>query len=136
VLPAAIDYKISLVFSRNLTSFCNIRSKGYSNVLRIDLKHIVPSSTEWENYILGVIYHLNCIKPNIIQGFDCYITTELPIGSGISSSAALECGIAKGLNELFYLDLSEEEIIQIALEAEHSFVGTNCGIMDYNSPQN
>ncbi|NJB72840.1 galactokinase [Saonia flava] len=70
------------------------------------------------------------MEPNAVQGFDCIIESQLPIGAGISSSAALECGMAKGLNELFGIGLTDEQIISLSRNAEHSFVGTKCGVMD------
>jgi galactokinase len=85
---------------------------------------------EWQNFVLGVLYHIDVLKPNTLQGFDCIIESNLPLGSGISSSAALECGIAKGVNELFDLGLTDLEIITLSRDAEHTFVGTKCGIMD------
>ena len=63
-------------------------------------------------------------------GFKCFITSDLPIGAGISSSAALSCGFSKGLNELFDLGLSDLELIKISHAAEHDFVGIKCGVMD------
>src|SRR5690606_23934109 len=65
-----------------------------------------------------------------VRGFDCTIDSQLPIGSGVSSSAALECGLAYGLNELFNLGLSKMEIVELSQRAEHTYVGTKCGIMD------
>ena len=83
-----------------------------------------------QNYILGVINGILKLRPKQLSAFDCDIEGNLPIGSGISSSAALECGITFGLNALFNLNLSELDQIKIAQKAEHDFVGTKCGIMD------
>ena len=77
-----------------------------------------------------MIYHINVLKPGSVKGFDCIIESNLPLGSGISSSAALECGMAKGLNELFDIGLTDLEMIKLSRDAEHTFVGTMCGIMD------
>tara|TARA_R110002049_G_scaffold45604_2_gene132909 strand:- start:5567 stop:6694 length:1128 start_codon:yes stop_codon:yes gene_type:complete len=130
VLPAAIDKKIILNFKKNNTNFCSIISKNFKKQFEIDLNSLVRSETEWHNYILGVIFHINVLKPDSIKGFDCEIESNLPLGSGISSSAALECGIAKGLNELFNIGLTDIEMITLSKDAEHTFVGTKCGIMD------
>jgi len=54
----------------------------------------------------------------------------VPIGSGMSSSAALECSVAYGINQLFDLKIDKEKIIEACQRAEHNFVGTKCGIMD------
>jgi len=130
VLPAAIDRKIGFRLWRNSTmETCNIHSKGYNEPLHIDLRKIEKSSVEWHNYLLGVIAGIQKLGHSL-EGFDCEIESDLPIGSGLSSSAALECGLASGLNALFQLGLSKLEIITLSRQAEHDFVGTKCGIMD------
>ena len=131
VLPAAIDKKITLNFRKNnQQQTCNIYSENYNSHFQINLKNLKRSNTEWENYILGVVNEIIIRRPDQIKGFDCVIKSELPIGAGISSSAALECGIAKGINLLFDLGLSDIDIIELSRNAEHTYVGTNCGIMD------
>ena len=130
VLPAAMDKKITLIFRRNISNTCEVLSSNFKSSFKVDLDNLVRSEVEWQNFILGVLFHINVLKPNSIQGFDCIIESNLPLGSGISSSAALECGIAKGVNELFDIGLSDIEIIKLSRDAEHTFVGTKCGIMD------
>ncbi len=130
VLPAAIDKKISLKFRKNNTQHCHIFSANFKSSFQIDLQHLKRSQVEWQNFVLGVLYHIDVLKPNTLEGFDCIIESNLPLGSGISSSAALECGIAKGVSALFDLDLTDMEIITLSRDAEHTFVGTKCGIMD------
>ncbi len=130
VLPAAIDKKISLRFRMNNSNFCEIYSSNFKSSVTISLDKIDRSEIEWHNFILGVLFHINAIKPNAVKGFDCIIESNLPFGAGISSSAALECGLAKGINELFDIGLTDLEIIKLSRDAEHAFVGTKCGIMD------
>jgi len=130
VLPAAIDLKVTLQIHKTENNLCIISSEDGGS-FSFDIKqHLEISSTQWENYVLGVVDGLKKKRHNQLGGFECNITTELPIGAGISSSAALECGIAKGLNHLFDLNLSDIELIEISRMAEHNFVGTKCGVMD------
>ncbi|WP_299184165.1 galactokinase [uncultured Aquimarina sp.] len=130
VLPAAIDKKITFKFRKNGTAnICNVHSTNYNKYLVVDLNTIKPSIEGWENYILGVLQQL-LNRSDLVKGFDCVISSELAIGSGLSSSAALECGLAYGINELFDLGLSKLEIAKLSRDAEHEYVGTKCGIMD------
>ncbi|MEC7264401.1 MAG: galactokinase [Bacteroidota bacterium] len=130
VLPAAIDKAIILKLGKNGTkSDCRIHSQGFGDIVHIDLASISKSNNDWENYILGVLHELMLLTDKL-RGFDCTIESHLPIGSGVSSSAALECGLAFGLNKLFDLGLRKWDIIQLSQRAEHNFVGTKCGIMD------
>lgn len=130
VMPTAIDKKIYFEIRKNDTpTACSIYSETFNTRLNFDLKLIEKSSSTWENYILGVVNELQK-RGKILEGFDCYIKSELPIGAGISSSAALECGLASGLNKLFDLNLSKQEIVNLSQAAENNFVGSQCGIMD------
>jgi len=65
-----------------------------------------------------------------VQGFDCVYGGDIPRGAGLSSSAAVECGLAFGLNELFGLDLDRKQVARVAQQAENDYVGVQCGIMD------
>ncbi len=130
VLPTAIEKKITFKFQKNDSDhICNVYSRGYDTGFQIDLRTIARSAVEWENFILGVLNEISK-KTDKVRGFNCTIESHLPIGSGVSSSAALECGLAYGLNELFDLGLSKMEIVELSQRAEHNYVGTKCGIMD------
>jgi len=124
VLPTAIDRNITFSFKRNGTaSQCKIYSVSYDEMLVFDLSEVAPSKIEWENYILGVVHELLQLTTNI-RGFDCIIKSELPIGAGVSSSAALECGLAVGLNQIFDLQLRKIELVELSQRAEHTYIGT------------
>lgn len=130
VMPTAIDKKIYFELRKNDTpASCFIYSETFNSRLNFDLKTIEKSSSTWENYILGVVNELQK-RGKKLEGFDCFIKSELSIGAGISSSAALECGLASGLNKLFELNLSKQEIVNLSQAAENNFVGSQCGIMD------
>ena len=130
VLPTAIEKKIIFKFQKNNSdTICKVYSRGFDTGFELDLGRISKSTVEWENYILGVLHEISK-RTDKVSGFDCIVESNLPTGSGLSSSAALECGLAFGLNELFDLGLSKIDIVHLSQAAEHSYVGTQCGIMD------
>ncbi|WP_051935959.1 galactokinase [Salegentibacter sp. Hel_I_6] len=130
VMPSAIDKKIYFKFRKNQNNnLIRIYSETFEVYTEFDLNNISKSKNSWENYLLGVLDEIQKYGKKL-SGFDCIIRSELPIGAGISSSAALECGFAGGLNALFGLNLSQMEIIKLSQRAENNFVGNNCGIMD------
>lgn len=130
VLPAAINKYICLAVSKNYTYQCNIISTDLNETYQINLKdECKPIDKMWVNYILGVINQFK--EKNLeISGVNLVFKSTIPIGSGLSSSAALSCGIAYLINKLFDLNLSKKEIAFIGQKSEHTFVGVNCGIMD------
>ena len=89
------------------------------------LRSTLASPGDWERYVLGVIWALN-----INQGVDIEIDGRVPLGAGLSSSAALECAVATGLNHLFDLAKSKKELALLTQKAENDYVGMPCGIMD------
>ena len=130
VLPTAIDRSIDLHFRNNASeNICNIYSKTYNKSFSFNLRKVSKSENSWENYVLGVVSEVQERGKNL-KGFDCIIESNLPVGAGISSSAALEGGIAFGLNELFDLNLERQTMAELSRDAEHNYVGTKCGIMD------
>ena len=130
VLPTAIDKKIQFKFNKNGSlNTCNVHSTNFNTSLSFELNTVDKSEKQWENYILGVIYEIQQLTDKL-KGFNCVLDSDIPVGSGISSSAALECGLAFGLNELFNLNLSKQTIVELSKRAEHNYVGTKCGIMD------
>lgn len=130
VLPTAIEKKITFKLQRNGSdTLCHVYSKEYDLGFELNLENITRSQVAWENYILGVLNETSK-RTDKLRGFDCTIESNLPTGSGLSSSAALECGLAFGLNELFDLGLTKMEMVKLSQIAEHTYVGTQCGIMD------
>jgi galactokinase len=89
----------------------------------------VPSEKGWPNYLMGVVDQL--YKMNYrINGFNCVFGGDIPIGAGMSSSAAIEAGLAFALNNMFGLNIEKLELVKLAQRAENIFVGVKCGIMD------
>ena len=129
VLPAAIDKIICFAFEKNNTQQSRIIAIDLDEEFEVDLtKDIQLSDVVWTNYILGVIKQLQD-NGFLFEGFNCVFSSTIPVGSGLSSSAALECGMIFGIKELFNLTLEKATIALLGQKAEH-WVGINCGIMD------
>ncbi|NHM06616.1 galactokinase [Flavobacterium sp. CYK-4] len=130
VLPAAINKYICFAFAKNQGTQCRIQALDLKQSHQLDLNDTLePIEKMWANYILGVLHQLK-EKGLPLNGFDMVFSSTIPIGAGLSSSAALECGVGYALNEIYTLGLSKESIALIGQKAEHTFAGVNCGIMD------
>lgn len=130
VLPAAINLGISLAIAPNDSSTCNIYSTDYKETFSFTLDQMEPNKEQpWANYIMGVVNEFQKAGKKL-SGFDCAFGGDIPIGSGLSSSAALECGMGFALDQLFGLELERWDLIKMAQKAEHNFAGVQCGIMD------
>jgi len=129
VLPAAIDKIICFTFEKNNSNTANIQAIDLNESVAIDVtKEEVVSDVVWTNYLRGVLFQLK-LKGYEIEGFNCAFSSNIPIGSGLSSSAALECGFLFGINEMFNLGIKSIDMALMGQSAEH-WVGINCGIMD------
>ena len=129
VLPAAINKIVCFAFEKNNTNTAKIRAIDLNESVDIDVtKEEIVSEVVWTNYLRGVLFQLK-LKGHKIGGFNCAFSSNIPIGSGLSSSAALECGFLFGINEMFNLDIKPIEMALMGQSAEH-WVGINCGIMD------
>jgi galactokinase len=130
VMPAAINKYICFAVSKNDDSHCTLIAKDLNEAYKFDLNDALkPIDKMWANYILGVLHQLK-EKGCALKGFNVVFSSTIPMGAGLSSSAALECGIGYAMNSLFDLNLSKEQIALIGQKAEHTFAGVNCGIMD------
>lgn len=128
VLPAAIDKAIYVAVSKRQDDSIHLHSVDYNEDFEVLLNEIKPTET-WSTYILGVVDQL-IKKGHKISGFNLVLDGDVPVGAGLSSSAAVECATAFALNELFSLGLEKMEMVKIAQSAEHAFAGVRVGIMD------
>ncbi len=129
VLPAAIDKAIWLAMGRRNDNLLEFKSFDLRDEYSGNLKSVSKSEKGWPNYLLGVISELKNDGVEI-TGVNVAFGGDIPIGAGLSSSAALESGMLSGLNQLFDLELSKMDIVKLAQRGENRFVGMNCGIMD------
>ncbi|MEZ0180858.1 galactokinase [Flavobacterium oncorhynchi] len=129
VLPAAIDKVICFALEKNNSKKSKIIAIDLNEEFEIDLTQEVNlNDIVWTNYIRGVIKQLQD-NGFSFEGFNCVFSSNIPVGSGLSSSAALECGMIFGIQQLFDLKIEKVDIALLGQKAEH-WVGINCGIMD------
>lgn len=128
VMPAAIDKGIYYAIATNNSSRINIHSVDQKDSLSLDISEISKLGG-WKDYVLSVISEFLIANKNI-SGFDCVFTGDIPIGAGMSSSAAVEGGLAFALNEIFDCGYDRIELAKLCQRAEHNYPGVQCGIMD------
>jgi len=129
VMPAAINKAIYMAVSRRDDDLIHIVSLDLELSYLGDIGKVAPTSLHWPDYVLGVVQQIQALgyKPG---GFNCVFGGDIPLGAGMSSSAALECATAFSLNELFGLKMDPLTMVKLSQKAENEFVGVKCGIMD------
>ena len=145
------DYNLGFVFpfaiNRRTYAAIALRSDGVGRVasafssdvheVRVDdIKR--DASLDWSAYPLGVAWAVRKLAADLGRslddsGFDCYIESDVPVGAGLSSSAAIECAVSVGLNELWSLGLSRAELARAGQLGENEIVGAPTGIMDQSA---
>jgi galactokinase len=127
VLPFAIKDRTLVAARKRNDSTVRIASAQRRNkIVTVDISTVKPGlKGEWERYALGVLWALG-----IKEGVDLLIDGHVPLGAGLSSSAALECSVATAMNHLFDLGFNLEELARLTQKAENQYVGVPCGIMD------
>jgi len=130
VLPAAINLGIQMELETNSTNTVHLHALDVDETFEFDLNdEEIEAQTNWPKYIFGVVKELQKLGVEL-RGFNSKFSGDVPQGSGMSSSAALECSLAFALNQLFDLQLNDWSLIKAGQMAEHNYVGTKCGIMD------
>ena len=127
VLPFAIKDRTMVAARKRDDSTVRIASaQRRSKIVTVDISEVKPGlKGEWERYALGVLWSMG-----VKSGVDLLIDGHVPLGAGLSSSAALECSVATAMNHLFDLGFNLEELARLTQKAENQYVGVPCGIMD------
>ncbi len=129
VLPAAIDKSIYFAIAPRKDRQCIVVAMDMNDEYEFSIDDIQVTKKGWPNYLMGVVDQLIHAQ-YMIQGFNCVFGGDIPIGAGMSSSAALEAGLAFALNHMFELRIDDLALVKFAQKAENRFVGVQCGIMD------
>jgi galactokinase len=129
-MPCAITYGTTLLTAPNSEGIFRFRSTNFSETLDIPVQEFYEKTgSSWFNYPLGVLH--NFIKQGKkVAGLDMLFYGNLPIGSGLSSSASLEIVTAYAFNTIFKAGLSKLELVLLGKKVENEFIGVNSGIMD------
>ncbi|GAA3721424.1 galactokinase [Streptomyces tremellae] len=132
VMPLALPHTTLAAVSRRTDGVLRLHSADSpQGVVRLDAASLAPRSGAggWAAYPAGVVWALR-EAGHELGGADIHVTSTVPTGAGLSSSAALEVATAAALNDLYGLGLSPAELAVLAQRAENEFVGVPCGIMD------
>jgi galactokinase len=129
VLPASTDKAVVFAVSAREDMTCRFVSHDFGQEVRFDLQDLGRSPLHWPDYLSGVIDQF-LRREYPVRGFQCVFGGNIPIGAGMSSSAAIEGGVAFALNVMFGLNIDNLSLVKLAQRAENEFVGVRCGIMD------
>jgi galactokinase len=129
VLPAAIDKDARFAISRRNDNEIHLFAVDYEESHVTNLSELSAASHTWAAYILGVVQQLQQ-NGYAMKGFNAALSSTIPAGAGMSSSAAIECAVIFALNELFDCRIDKLDMVKMAQKAENEFVGVKCGIMD------
>lgn len=143
VLPFAIDKNALVAIRRksqlepepNILSFASTYGQNTSpEVTSVPVDGLAPTSISgWAAYPAAVVWALNQLEGVELAGFEVLVDSDVPVGSGLSSSHALEVGTIVALNDLYELGLSLTQMAQLTQRAENEFVGAPTGIMDQSA---
>ena len=129
VFPAAVDKGIWVAIQRNNLHFCQLYSIDFDQQFKFELDSFSPKKGHWATYAMGMCALLKQAGYSV-KGFDMVIGGNIPVGSGLSSSAALSVAIGTALSGLFDFRIPKKNIALYAQKSEQLYAGVNCGIMD------
>lgn len=131
VFPIAIDKAVYVAFAITNTGFANIVTGNLKKRKhQFSLRAIKHDNRDWLEYVKGVAFHLQQQFGVEFSGIDAVVFSDVPMGAGLSSSAALELAFARALSHAANLLWQPEQMAVLAQRAENQWVGVNCGIMD------
>ena len=130
VLPAAVAQGIYMAVAPSHDQWIRLTALDLEDTFEVSIEQVSRLEPNgWPNYLLGVVAEMKKIGARL-GGFNAVFAGDIPIGSGMSSSAALENATSFALCEIFDLKLERVELLKISQKAEHNYAGVQCGIMD------
>lgn len=129
VLPAAIDKAAYVAISLRSDDVIHLVAADFDAHYQTSVAALAPAAAGWPNYMLGAAAQF--LQRGLpLQGFNAVLASDVPMGAGLSSSAAVECATVFGLNSLLGTRLDRLTMVKMAQLAEHEYAGVKCGIMD------
>ena len=129
VFPGAIDKGIYAAIQANGGDKVRVYSLDYEAMSEFGMREDDLPQEAWARYIFGVVREIQK-RGYRINGFDAVFAGDVPLGAGMSSSAALESTFAYAINDIYRLDIEKMELARIGQATEHNYCGVKCGIMD------
>ena len=129
VLPAAIDLSTYVAIAPREDLRLRARSRHFDQALDCDLHDLPSRGGDWRDYLVGVVRAL-LDAGHVLRGADMLIDGDLPMGAGLSASAALEVVVGLALSDIAGVTLDRTEFALLCQRAENAFVGAQCGVMD------
>jgi galactokinase len=130
VFPTPINRYICVAITPKSNNIIRLQALDFNEAARYELSSIKYDKNHlWANYVLGVVDALKK-RGYMVDGFDMSIQGDVPLGAGLSSSAALETAVLRALNETYHLEIEPIEMAYIGKQCENEFVGVQSGIMD------
>ncbi len=129
VFPMAIEPRVTFAYRRRSDGQIRVSSDQGDSTITTFTIDTEAGEPKWTNYLRGVVALLRK-HGDVLSGGDIFLMSSLPVGAGLSSSAALEVGMCRVMLDLAGGTLSEPEIAKLCQQAEHEYAGVPCGIMD------
>ncbi len=136
VLPFAIDRRTVVALALREDGVARVASAFADEIVEIQLSELSPDTVEgWAGYPLGVAWALGRHGADLgaVPGFDIFVESDVPVGAGLSSSAAIESAVALALDDVWRLGLDRATLAQVGRMAENEVVGAPTGIMDQSA---
>lgn len=141
VFPFAINRRTFAALGLRDDRHVRVGSSFTQEIVEIDLDDLRPGSVDgWAAYPLGVAWALGqgthrerAADLAAVPGFDLFLESDVPVGAGLSSSAAIECAVAVALNDVWQLGLDRRSLVGVGHQAENDFVGAPTGILDQSA---
>lgn len=129
VLPAAIDKYCYFAIRFNKTSHISLKAIDLKETHTIDLNNISKTEISWVDYITGILLEFRSLGVEL-KGMDCVVTSNIPIGAGMSSSAAFDCALITALDKLYNTQMTKWEKVFLSNRSNNNFLGIQSGILD------